>query len=157
MTLPFFPCSIGCCFITYYTRTSALEAQNALHNMKILPGVGKSAAHWIRADTPKQLIYNAMLWIPIVFKHSVSPASWLTVLYEGKHNFFYLRQTFRPVLLYYFCKVCVWERSVLEMSLLRYHSRKRCLLQGQSVLFTPKHEGHCKKNVFNYSRMETQS
>lgn len=33
--------SVGCCFITYYTRKSALEAQNALHNMKILPGVGK--------------------------------------------------------------------------------------------------------------------
>uniref|UniRef100_A0A3Q3WQQ1 RRM domain-containing protein n=1 Tax=Mola mola TaxID=94237 RepID=A0A3Q3WQQ1_MOLML len=28
-----------CCFITYYTRKSALEAQNALHNMKILPGM----------------------------------------------------------------------------------------------------------------------
>lgn len=26
--------------MTYYTRKSALEAQNALHNMKILPGVG---------------------------------------------------------------------------------------------------------------------
>lgn len=33
----------GCCFITYYTRKSALEAQNALHNMKILPGVGGPA------------------------------------------------------------------------------------------------------------------
>lgn len=31
---------VGCCFVTYYTRKSALEAQNALHNMKILPGVG---------------------------------------------------------------------------------------------------------------------
>lgn len=30
---------VGCCFVTYYTRKSALEAQNALHNMKILPGV----------------------------------------------------------------------------------------------------------------------
>lgn len=30
----------GCCFVTYYTRKSALDAQNALHNMKILPGVG---------------------------------------------------------------------------------------------------------------------
>lgn len=29
----------GCCFITFYTRKSALDAQNALHNMKILPGV----------------------------------------------------------------------------------------------------------------------
>ncbi|KAK2919636.1 hypothetical protein Q8A73_001840 [Channa argus] len=33
------PQSKGCCFITYYTRKSALEAQNALHNKKILPGV----------------------------------------------------------------------------------------------------------------------
>uniref|UniRef100_A0A3B3SN62 Cugbp, Elav-like family member 1 n=1 Tax=Paramormyrops kingsleyae TaxID=1676925 RepID=A0A3B3SN62_9TELE len=33
------PQSKGCCFITYYTRKAALEAQNALHNMKILPGV----------------------------------------------------------------------------------------------------------------------
>lgn len=40
-TSVFFCCSqLGCCFITYYTRKSALEAQNALHNMKILPGVG---------------------------------------------------------------------------------------------------------------------
>ncbi|XP_042563963.1 CUGBP Elav-like family member 1 isoform X12 [Clupea harengus] len=29
----------SCCFITYYTRKAALEAQNALHNMKILPGM----------------------------------------------------------------------------------------------------------------------
>ncbi|RVE74941.1 hypothetical protein OJAV_G00027410 [Oryzias javanicus] len=36
------PQSKGCCFVTYYTRKSALEAQNALHNMKILPGVGPS-------------------------------------------------------------------------------------------------------------------
>ncbi|XP_055363611.1 CUGBP Elav-like family member 1 isoform X5 [Betta splendens] len=33
------PQSKGCCFVTYYTRKSALEAQNALHNMKILPGM----------------------------------------------------------------------------------------------------------------------
>ncbi|XP_029312604.1 CUGBP Elav-like family member 1 isoform X5 [Cottoperca gobio] len=33
------PQSKGCCFITYYSRKSALEAQNALHNMKILPGM----------------------------------------------------------------------------------------------------------------------
>ncbi|KAF3687000.1 CUGBP Elav-like family member 1 [Channa argus] len=33
------PQSKGCCFITYYTRKSALEAQNALHNKKILPGM----------------------------------------------------------------------------------------------------------------------
>ncbi|XP_024911361.1 CUGBP Elav-like family member 1 isoform X4 [Cynoglossus semilaevis] len=33
------PQSKGCCFITFYTRKSALDAQNALHNMKILPGM----------------------------------------------------------------------------------------------------------------------
>ncbi|OQV20153.1 CUGBP Elav-like family member 1 [Hypsibius exemplaris] len=29
----------GCCFITYYTRKAALEAQNALHNVRTLPGM----------------------------------------------------------------------------------------------------------------------
>ncbi|MBN3277744.1 CEL1A protein, partial [Polyodon spathula] len=33
------PQSKGCCFVTYYTRKAALEAQNALHNMKILPAM----------------------------------------------------------------------------------------------------------------------
>ncbi|XP_018415239.1 PREDICTED: CUGBP Elav-like family member 1 isoform X6 [Nanorana parkeri] len=33
------PQSKGCCFITFYTRKASLEAQNALHNMKILPGM----------------------------------------------------------------------------------------------------------------------
>lgn len=31
--------SRGCCFITYYKRKSALDAQNACHNLKTLPGV----------------------------------------------------------------------------------------------------------------------
>jgi CUG-BP- and ETR3-like factor len=31
--------SKGCCFITYFTRKSALNAQNALHNLIILPGM----------------------------------------------------------------------------------------------------------------------
>ena len=29
----------GCCFVTFYTRKAALEAQNAMHNIKTLPGV----------------------------------------------------------------------------------------------------------------------
>jgi pseudouridine-5'-phosphate glycosidase len=29
----------GCCFVTFFTRKSALEAQNALHNIKTLAGV----------------------------------------------------------------------------------------------------------------------
>ena len=31
----------GCCFVTFYKRKHALEAQNALHNIKTLPGVSK--------------------------------------------------------------------------------------------------------------------
>jgi hypothetical protein len=33
----------GCCFVTFFTRKSALDAQNALHNIKTLAGV--SATH----------------------------------------------------------------------------------------------------------------
>uniref|UniRef100_S4RCA6 RRM domain-containing protein n=1 Tax=Petromyzon marinus TaxID=7757 RepID=S4RCA6_PETMA len=33
------PQSRGCCFVTFYTRKAALEAQNALHNIKTLPGL----------------------------------------------------------------------------------------------------------------------
>uniref|UniRef100_A0A0F8D349 CUGBP Elav-like family member 2 n=1 Tax=Larimichthys crocea TaxID=215358 RepID=A0A0F8D349_LARCR len=32
------PQSKGCCFVTFYTRKAALEAQNALHNIKTLTG-----------------------------------------------------------------------------------------------------------------------
>ncbi|CAF1047053.1 unnamed protein product, partial [Didymodactylos carnosus] len=31
--------SKGCCFVTFYTRKAALDAQNALHNLKTLPGM----------------------------------------------------------------------------------------------------------------------
>ncbi|XP_042210644.1 CUGBP Elav-like family member 2 isoform X11 [Homarus americanus] len=31
--------SKGCCFVTFYARKSALEAQNAMHNIKTLPGM----------------------------------------------------------------------------------------------------------------------
>lgn len=31
--------SRGCCFVTYFTRRSAVEAQNALHNIRTLPGM----------------------------------------------------------------------------------------------------------------------
>lgn len=30
--------SKGCCFVTYYSRKSALDAQNALHNLRTLTG-----------------------------------------------------------------------------------------------------------------------
>ena len=31
--------SRGCCFVTFYKRKHALDAQNALHNIKTMPGV----------------------------------------------------------------------------------------------------------------------
>jgi len=31
--------SKGCCFVTFYTRKAALDAQNAMHNMKTMPGM----------------------------------------------------------------------------------------------------------------------
>lgn len=31
--------SKGCCFVTFHARKAALDAQNALHNLKTLPGV----------------------------------------------------------------------------------------------------------------------
>ncbi|XP_046664811.1 CUGBP Elav-like family member 1 isoform X9 [Homalodisca vitripennis] len=31
--------SKGCCFVTFFTRKAALDAQNALHNIKTLPGM----------------------------------------------------------------------------------------------------------------------
>ena len=31
--------SRGCCFVTFFKRRHALDAQNALHNVKTMPGV----------------------------------------------------------------------------------------------------------------------
>ena len=33
--------SRGCCFVTFYKRKRALDAQNALHNVKTMPGVSR--------------------------------------------------------------------------------------------------------------------
>merc|ERR1719350_265563 len=38
--------SRGCCFVTYYTRRDALEAQNRLHNIKVLPGKENCSLGW---------------------------------------------------------------------------------------------------------------
>ncbi|XP_078800935.1 CUGBP Elav-like family member 1 isoform X4 [Oryzias latipes] len=61
------PQSKGCCFVTYYTRKSALEAQNALHNMKILPGMH----HPIQmkpADSEKNNVEDRKLFIRMISK-----------------------------------------------------------------------------------------
>ncbi|XP_037835618.1 CUGBP Elav-like family member 1 isoform X2 [Kryptolebias marmoratus] len=61
------PQSKGCCFITYYSRKAALEAQNALHNMKILPGMH----HPIQmkpADSEKSNVEDRKLFIGMISK-----------------------------------------------------------------------------------------
>uniref|UniRef100_A0A674PKP2 Cugbp, Elav-like family member 2 n=1 Tax=Takifugu rubripes TaxID=31033 RepID=A0A674PKP2_TAKRU len=56
------PQSKGCCFVTFYTRKAALEAQNALHNIKTLTGMHhpiqmkpadseKSNGEWLHTHT----------------------------------------------------------------------------------------------------------
>ncbi|XP_034530049.1 CUGBP Elav-like family member 2 [Notolabrus celidotus] len=47
------PQSKGCCFVTFYTRKAALEAQNALHNIKTLTGGCSSPIVVKFADTQK--------------------------------------------------------------------------------------------------------
>jgi RNA recognition motif-containing protein len=54
--------SKGCCFVTFYTRKSALDAQNALHNLKTLNGMH----HPIQmkpADTENR---NGNIFIPVL-------------------------------------------------------------------------------------------
>ncbi|KQK78555.1 CUGBP Elav-like family member 1 isoform X2 [Amazona aestiva] len=61
------PQSKGCCFVTFYTRKAALEAQNALHNMKILPGMH----HPIQmkpADSEKSNVEDRKLFIGMISK-----------------------------------------------------------------------------------------
>ncbi|CAD5118183.1 unnamed protein product [Dimorphilus gyrociliatus] len=59
--------SKGCCFVTYYNRLSALSAQNALHNVRTLPGM----AHPIQmkpADSEKRNIEERKLFVGMLSK-----------------------------------------------------------------------------------------
>ncbi|XP_053997938.1 CUGBP Elav-like family member 2 [Hylaeus anthracinus] len=37
----------GCCFVTFYTRKAALDAQNALHNVKTFSGVRRTTSFYL--------------------------------------------------------------------------------------------------------------
>ena len=37
-------CNAGCCFVTFYKRKDALQAQNDMHNIKSLVGVSGSSS-----------------------------------------------------------------------------------------------------------------
>uniref|UniRef100_A0A8C6T0H5 CUGBP Elav-like family member 2 n=1 Tax=Neogobius melanostomus TaxID=47308 RepID=A0A8C6T0H5_9GOBI len=61
------PQSKGCCFVTFYTRKAALDAQNALHNIKTLSGMH----HPIQmkpADSEKTTVEDRKLFIGMVSK-----------------------------------------------------------------------------------------
>nr|XP_033813457.1 CUGBP Elav-like family member 2 isoform X16 [Geotrypetes seraphini] len=62
------PQSKGCCFVTFYTRKAALEAQNALHNIKTLPGM-HHAIQMKPADSEKSnAVEDRKLFIGMVSK-----------------------------------------------------------------------------------------
>ncbi|XP_014786383.1 CUGBP Elav-like family member 2 isoform X24 [Octopus bimaculoides] len=59
--------SKGCCFVTFYTRKSALDAQNALHNIKTLPQMH----HPIQmkpADSEKRNVEERKLFVGMISK-----------------------------------------------------------------------------------------
>ena len=39
--------SRGCCFVTFFKRRHALDAQNALHNIKTMPGVSQMSWNYV--------------------------------------------------------------------------------------------------------------
>ena len=62
----FFFLSLGCCFVTFFTRKAALEAQNALHNIKTLPGVSFDQHKLVQllnviAQKQSAMLYNIYL------------------------------------------------------------------------------------------------
>lgn len=56
----------GCAFLTYYSRDSAISAQNALHEKRTLPGVSVYNVYC------KQFTYFSTNYAPVMPPHSVS-------------------------------------------------------------------------------------
>uniref|UniRef100_A0AAQ4P048 Cugbp, Elav-like family member 2 n=1 Tax=Gasterosteus aculeatus aculeatus TaxID=481459 RepID=A0AAQ4P048_GASAC len=59
------PQSKGCCFVTFYTRKAALEAQNALHNIKTLTGISLSC---VSSSSLSAAVEDRKLFIGMVSK-----------------------------------------------------------------------------------------
>lgn len=59
--------SKGCCFVTFFTRKAALEAQNALHNMKTMPGM-QHPIQMKPADSEKRNIEERKLFVGMLSK-----------------------------------------------------------------------------------------
>uniref|UniRef100_A0A8C2R462 RRM domain-containing protein n=1 Tax=Capra hircus TaxID=9925 RepID=A0A8C2R462_CAPHI len=65
------PQSKGCCFVTFYTRKAALEAQNALHNIKTLPGEEGENSRLRRFQSLRRLLRGTLM-MKIKKKYPVS-------------------------------------------------------------------------------------
>lgn len=59
--------SKGCCFITFFTRKAALDAQNALHNMKTMPGM-QHPIQMKPADSEKRNVEERKLFVGMLSK-----------------------------------------------------------------------------------------
>ncbi|KAK2151681.1 hypothetical protein LSH36_355g04005 [Paralvinella palmiformis] len=59
--------SKGCCFVTFYTRKAALEAQNALHNIKTMAGM-QHPIQMKPADSEKRNIEERKLFVGMLSK-----------------------------------------------------------------------------------------
>jgi len=63
--------SRGCCFVTYYTRRDALEAQNRLHNIKVLPGRESCSLGWsarrCQKMTSARCLRSMVLWRSVLY------------------------------------------------------------------------------------------
>merc|ERR1712168_1219782 len=59
--------SKGCCFVTFYARKAALEAQNALHNIKTMSGM-QHPIQMKPADSEKRNVEDRKLFIGMLSK-----------------------------------------------------------------------------------------
>lgn len=62
---------IGCCFVTFFTRKAALNAQDALHNVKTLAGVSKLISIHMSKCIPLYLCWCCRFYflVSFIFSH----------------------------------------------------------------------------------------
>lgn len=95
-------CFSGCCFVTFYTRKAALDAQNALHNIKTMAGVSLGFTCY-KMFQQSQATFVQMSEFSKSFLYLVVPEEKML----GLHYHFYYKIS---KLLSVLCKFC-WSNS----------------------------------------------